>query len=96
MAKPILHEWKAEGLRIVVINTYDLYRCMEAIAAECAAKKDVKKSLLLRKVYPLVFAAAAEMESYRTNYLDRKAAAEMLVEEVQEMIEWEKKVRNED
>lgn len=95
MAKPILHEWKAEGLRIVVINTYDLYRRMAAIATECAAKKDVKKSLLLRKVYPLVFAAAG-MESYRTNYLDRKAAAEMLVEEVQEMIEWEKKVRNED
>lgn len=95
MAKAILHEWKAERLRTVVVNTYDLYRRMEVIAEECAKKKNIKESVLLRKVYPLVFAAAeAERCCYRTNYLDRKAAAEMLVEEVREIMEWEKKLRS--
>lgn len=91
MAKAILHEWKAEQLRIVVVNTYDLFKKLDDFAEECA-KREISNNLLLRWVYLLVH-AAAEMESccYRTNYLDRKAAAEMLVEEVREMADWKAK-----
>lgn len=88
--KAIVHEWKVDELRLIVLNTYDLYARLEMLADDLARRqRDMSDNLLVLKLLPLVKdAAAMESACYRTNMAERRAAAVELAEDVRESAEW--------